>query len=310
MSGADDWDARLAAARRQPRTVARDVSLVIPTLGRPIIAGCLAAIAGGRQWPAAIIVVDQGPSERIKTLLDDIATLGIGTRHERSASRGRAPGLNAGLRLVATPFAVVTDDDCIPDADWIAGYAAHFAAHPDMVVTGRVLTAGEERIVNVVSDLQPFVQRKPRVTYDRLSGGNCGIPLEVLGSVGLFDEDPCMRYAEDGEWAYRTLRAGVPIAYVPSVVVTHVGWRDAGERLTQYRGYARSHAAFFGKYLRRGDAFIVLRSCVHLARALKRWLGGVLARDDELAANGRAYALQFLPGLLEGLRSGRRPPVL
>jgi GT2 family glycosyltransferase len=154
------------------------------------------------------------------------------------------------------------------------------------------------------------MQKKPRLMFDRLSGGNCGIAIEILGRVGLFDEDPCMRYAEDGEWAYRALRSGVPIAYLPDLVVAHVGWRDIDERLAQYRRYARSHGAFFGKYLRRGDGFIVLRAGAHLARALRRWLRGTLKSDPELAANGRSYALQLLPGIVDGLKSRRPPPSL
>jgi len=39
LSGRVDWPRQLAAARREPRPVARDVTVVIPTLGRPIIAG-------------------------------------------------------------------------------------------------------------------------------------------------------------------------------------------------------------------------------------------------------------------------------
>lgn len=310
MSGHVDWPARVAAARRDPRPVARDVTLVIPTLGRPIISACLAAVLGGRAWPAAVIVVNQGPADGIAALLEDVARLGIEARHEPCTSRGRALGLNVGLRLVRTPFVVITDDDCVPDEHWVEGYAAHFAEHPATAATGRVETAGEGRVISVVSDPAPSIQRKPRLMFDRLSGGNCGIALQVLGRVGLFDEDPCMRYAEDGEWAYRALRAGVPIAYRPDLVVAHVGWRGIDERLAQYRRYARSHGAFFGKRLRQGDGFIVLRAAAHLARALRRWWRGTLGNDPELAANGRSYALQLVPGVIDGLKSRRPPPSL
>jgi hypothetical protein len=41
------------------------------------------------------------------------------------------------LRLVRTPFVVITDDDCLPDAGWIEGYAAH-CGRPHTVFTGAV----------------------------------------------------------------------------------------------------------------------------------------------------------------------------
>jgi GT2 family glycosyltransferase len=134
--------------------------------------------------------------------------------------------------------------------------------------------------------------------------------LEVLRKVGLFDQDPCMRYAEDGEWAYRALRAGIPIAYAPELLVTHIGWRGLDERLDQYRGYARSHGASFGKHLARGDLFILARAALHFARAIRRWLRGILSGDAELAANGRSYATQLLPGIIAGMKSRIRPPSL
>ena len=315
MSGTENdagsaWAERLEAARRAPRPMARDLTLVIPTLGRPALADCLGVVLEGSAWPVAVIVVDQGPSQQIAGWLEDLRCLGIDARHEPCAGRGRALGLNAGLCLAGTRFVVITDDDCTPDPNWIRGYAGRLTAQPDTVFTGSVLAGGDEPILNTVTMRRPALARRPALNFDRLSGGNCGMAVEVLRQVGLFDEDPCMRYAEDGEWAYRALRAGVPIAYAPELVVTHLGWRELDERLAQYRGYARSHAAFFGKHLRRGDLFILLRAGVHLARAMRRWLRGALRRDVELAANGRSYAVQLLPGIIAGMRSRIRPPRL
>jgi hypothetical protein len=305
-----DWAARVAGAQAAPRPIATDLTLVIPTLGRPILAESLGALLEGSAWPGAVIVVDQGPSAEIAGWLGDLRALGIDARHEPCKGRGRALGLNVGLRLVKTPFVVITDDDCLPDAGWIEGYARRLRADPATVFTGGVGAGGEERVLNTVTGQETVVTRRPGLHFDRLSGGNCGMAVEVLRHVGLFDEDPCMRYAEDGEWAYRALKAGVPIAYTPELLVTHVGWRALDERLDQYQGYARSHGAFFGKHLRRGDAFILLRAAVHWARAMRRWLRGIRRGDAELAANGRSYAAQLLPGIIAGMKSPQRPPSL
>jgi hypothetical protein len=307
---APDWAGCLAAAQREGRPMAGALTLLIPTLGRPILARCLAAVLAGTAWPAAIIVVDQGSSGFIDGWLEDLRALGIAARHEPCAGRGRALGLNVGLRLVTTPCVVITDDDCIPEAHWIERFAAHLAREPGLVFTGRVAAAGDERVINIVADARPSIARRPAWSFDRLSGGNCGMSLAVLRRVGLFDEDPCMRYAEDGEWAYRALRAGVPISYSPDLEVAHLGWRELDQRLDQYQGYARSHGAFFGKHLRRGDAFMALRAGLHFARALRRWLRGLVRGDTELAANGRSYATQLVPGIIAGMRSRITPPSL
>jgi GT2 family glycosyltransferase len=121
--------------------------------------------------------------------------------------------------------------------------------------------------------------------------------------VGLFEEDPVMSTAEDAEWAYRALRKGVCIRYEPDVVLAHFGWRDRQKRAEQYRQYALSHGGFYGKYLRKGDLFILLRVLVHFARALRRWIVGILTNNPEYALNGKAYCLGLLPGIIAGFRS-------
>jgi GT2 family glycosyltransferase len=129
-----------------------------------------------------------------------------------------------------------------------------------------------------------------------------GTSMSIVERVGLLDEDPRLRTAEDGDWAYRALRAGVPIVYAPEVAVRHFGWRDEGKRAIQYRDYARSHGGFYGKYLRQGDWFIAVRAVIHHLRALRRWVRGAVTGDREQALYGRAYLTGLLPGILAAWR--------
>lgn len=309
-SGARNWSDNIAFALSARRAIAQDITLVIPTLGRPVLEQCLGALLDGTLWPGAVIIVDQGSNETIRDWLADLERLEIRSRYQPCSGRGRALGLNAGLRLVETPFVVITDDDCLPQARWIEGFASAFENYPGMAITGRVEAAGEERVISTVSDPSPSIATRPRIDYDRLSGGNCGMGMDVLRTVGLFDDDARLRYAEDGEWAYRALRADVPIVYAPELVVAHIGWRDRVERLSQYRDYAHSHGAFFGKHLRRGDLFMLPRAGMHFARAALRWLRGTLRGDAELASNGRSYVTQLLPGMATGFASKQKAPSL
>jgi len=292
------------------RQIDPEITVVIPTIGRPILEQCLGAITDGDTLPGRIIVVDQSSSPAIGSLLRPAAAMGIETTHLCSAERGRSAGLNRGLERVTSRFAVVTDDDCLADSTWISRLGKHLREHPGRVFTGQVTTAGDERVLGTVLTTKRSIANRPAITFDKLSGGNLGLAIDVVRQVGLFDEDPCVRYSEDGEWAYRALRRHIEIAFVPDVIVCHIGWRKEAQRLEQYRGYAHSHAAFFGKYLRRGDAFMLLRASTHVLRAVRRWISGAIRGDRELAANGRSYALWFFPGLIAGLRSNIRAPRL
>ena len=295
---------------RRSRCIDSEITVLIPTIGRPILKQCLSAITDGDALPGRIIVVDQSSSTTIGDMLQPAAALGIQTTHMCSGERGKSAALNRGLEIVTSRFVVVTDDDCLAEKAWIARFGSYLREHPERIFTGCVTTRGDEPVLDTVLRTERSIASRPSVIYDRFSGGNFGFAIEVLSQVGLFDEDPCVRFSEDGEWAYRALRQNIEIAYIPDIIICHFGWRDRNQRLDQYRSYARCHAAFFGKHLRRGDSLIALRAAIHLARAIRRWVSGIVRRDKDMAANGRCYTLEFFPGLISGLRSNIKPPRL
>jgi GT2 family glycosyltransferase len=290
-----------------PHRPERDLTVVIPTLGRPILRDSLEALRACDPRPAAVIVVDQGASEETAVLLEEFRARGLDVRHIRSTQTGRAAGVNRGLELVETRFVAVTDDDCLAAPDWVTSMTARLHENAGAIITGRVDPGEGDVVLAVVTAEAPDTQSRPRLKFDLLSGGNMGMPIELLKRVGMLDEDPCIRAAEDAEFAYRALRAGVRIVYSPDVIVRHMGWRGEGAREAQYRLYARSQGSFFGKYLRRGDAWIALRTLVYLVRSFRRWTLGTLRGDRESARHGRAYFTGLLPGIIAGWRSGRAP---
>jgi GT2 family glycosyltransferase len=284
------------------RPVLEDISLVIPTLGRAILEQSLYWIAVGSAWPGSLIIIEQGSNEEVDGLLQHFQSIGMHIKHIRSEQRGRSAGVNRGLEQVKTLFVAVTDDDCFVEEDWLLNMEKSLRKHPESIVTGRVEGAGEDTIIVVTSNT-PAIIRRPRIKFDSMSGGNMGVSMSVVNRVGLFDEDPCMKTAEDAEWSYRALRKGVPIIYEPAVGVRHFGWRDPAKISEQYRQYARSHGGFYGKYIRKGDFFIFLRAIAHYFRALRRWVRGAVTQNAELALVGREYFFGLFPGIVEGFRS-------
>jgi GT2 family glycosyltransferase len=293
--------------RAAPRPILADMTVVIPTLGRPILGESLSCILRGTTWPRGLIVVDQGRNPQVAEWMDQIRLLGIDAEYAPSFERGRAAGVNRGLERVKTRFVAVTDDDCFVEPDWLANMTERLCENPNAIVTGRVEAAGEGKVMVVTATLSTVATR-PSLTFDRMSGGNMGVPIEVIRLIGLLDEDPRLPTAEDAEWGYRALRSGVPVVYAPEVSVRHFAWRDSAARDRQYRDYARSHGAFYGKYIRRGDLFILARAVVHHGRALRRYVRGMLARDEDRAQDGRAYLAGLLPGIISGLRADPRGP--
>jgi cellulose synthase/poly-beta-1,6-N-acetylglucosamine synthase-like glycosyltransferase len=284
-----------------PRPVLNDLTVVIPTIGRAILERCLYHIAIGSAWPAQLIVVDQSSSPTIAAWLASLRALGLVTEHVPSSHRGKAAALNRGIEGVKTRFVAITDDDCFVETNWLENMADCLHRNPEAIITGPAEPEGEEEVVAVVTVHAPVTSRRPGLKFDIFCGSNMGAAITAIERVGLFDDDPCLIAAEDCEWAYRVLRAGVNIIYTPEVGVRHFGWRDANQRASRHREYARSLGGFWGKYLRRGDWFIALRLVIALLRTLRRWLLGLLIGRHE-----HTYVTDLLSGIVAGWRKGRR----
>ena len=294
----------------ESKPVLEDISIAIPTLGRPILEVCLAKIICGTYWPTALIIVHQGDQLYIKDWVKLVNETGIQTVYIHSAERGKPAAINIAFTQTKTRFVCIIDDDCLVDSDWLENMHVRLQTNPDWIITGRVEPAGNE-IVAIVQSREASVQFRPRLKFDLFIGGNMGATMDVIRRVGFFDEDPLLRNAaEDVEWGYRALRKGIPIAYAPEVVVSHFGWRDGKEKSDRFKSYAFGHGGFYGKYLRQGDWFILARAVGHFLRALRRWIKGRVKGDAELAVLGKAYCLNLLPGILAGMRSERRQRAL
>lgn len=284
-----------------PRPVVSDLSVVIPTVGRDLLEGCLRSIAEGSHWPGALLVVDQGSSPAVAAWVGRLRAAGLQAGHLPSTETGIAAATNRGLERVLTRFAAVTHDDCRVAGDWVATMAARLASSGMVVLTGRVEPEGEGAISAVKTSPTPVTYTRPLLDGDVLFPPNMGFPMGVPERIGYFDEHPSLRYAgEDNDWAYRALRAGVPIVYDPTVVVRHVAWqRDIGPI---YRRYARGQGAFYGKFLRRGDRFIARRAARDLLRGPWLLARGLATRNRDLTAMGRGEVVGILPGILAGMR--------
>ena len=289
------------------RRVADDVTVVIPTVGRPLLRDCLRSIVDADVVPGELVVVDQSSSSQVATWIAALQRTGVRARHLPSTETGIASATNRGLEQVRTPFVAVTHDDCRVSPTWLAALLGRLREGREAIVTGRVEPAGEGAVPTIVLATEPTVHTRPRLDGDDLFPPNMGFPLSLVQRIGYLDEHPSLRSAgEDNDWAYRALRAGVPIIYEPTSVVAHVAWQPASALPSIYRRYARGQGAFYGKHLRRGDTFIARRAARDLARAPWLLLRGTLTRNTELLALAHGEVTGLVPGLVSGLRNPGR----
>jgi GT2 family glycosyltransferase len=284
-----------------------DLTVVVPTVGRPVLSACLGALAAGSTLPGRVIVVDQSRSPAVAGWAASLRGAGVEAVHLPSRQTGAAAARNRGLEQAGTRFVAAVDDDCCVAADWAERLLRRLRSHRAAIVTGRVDPEGEQPVPSTITATVPAVHLRPLPDRDPLFTGNMGAELDTFSRVGPFDESPALAGAEDNDWGYRALRLGVPIVYAPEVAVTHLDWRDPDQLEAIYGRYARAQGGFYGKYLRRGDLFIAGRAARDLLRGPWLMLRAAATHNDELAVLGRAEVRGILPGILLGLRSARRP---
>jgi GT2 family glycosyltransferase len=290
-------------------TAVADLSVVIATLDRPdALARCLDALFAGSMLPGEIIVVDQSRDECTRDIFAGRETWPVPMTYVRQARRGLSASRNAGLAHATRACAAVTDDDCIPDCNWVAALAAAFAS-PECpgAVTGRVLPHGPEQ-----PGLYPVSSRAStrRVDYSGPvgpwwvgTGANLAVRQDWLRRIGEYDErlgagSPGSA-GEDLDMIYRLLRAGARIRYEPDAVIYHE--RQTRERRIATRSsYGRGIGAFFGAWLRAGD-WLALGLLVLWMRQRARILWGALRERNWTRVREQLLVHR---GTLQGLRYG------
>ena len=196
-------------------------SVVIPTSRQPAwLLKCLDAL--GRQTlprhQFEIIVVDDANTPETAAAVDlftrQIARSGgpLEVRYlAQPAEAGFAAARNRGWRAARGTVVVFTDDDCLPQPNWLLAVLPSFERGAQ-VVTGQMhLTDGtaESRQQNIHWE------------SNELISANCFCRKTALDRVGGFEEAFDLAWREDQDLQFKFIGAGIPIGKCPEAVVVH-----------------------------------------------------------------------------------------
>jgi len=279
------------------------ITVIIPTIGRPLLRGTLASIANGTHWPAKLVVSQQRSDPSPAIWVRELQQRGLNAVHVHNEDQiGASANRNRGLEITTTPYACCTDDDCIVDPEWLDRMNTLLTEHDGKLITGAVHPEEGQDVPATITKEEPFEVTGPVMGNDPLFAGNMGLPMTAVESVGYFDERPIVRYAEDGDYSHRLLRAGFSIRYEPSVMVTHAYWRDDAGHEQVYARYAYCIGGLYGIHARTGDRHMAKRAAYDVVRAPWFMLRGKATQNEPLFIVGKQYLRYLVPGFVAGFR--------
>lgn len=205
-----------------------------------------------------ILVIDNCPSdESTKELVE----LYPGTRYVRESIKGLNVARNRALKESQNDIVAFTDDDAVPDPDWLRGLLKNFE-HPlvgcttGITVPLELETEGQEAFENYSAFDKGFMRRvhssasrNPLSSGEVGAGANMAIRKSILPEVGLFDEaldaGTPTQSGGDHEFFARVLLRGFQIVYDPAALSWHRHRRTWKETKQAIHGYGVGVYAFW-----------------------------------------------------------------
>ena len=204
------------------------ISVVVPTCHRnDLLARCLDRLAPQVQnFPSEqyeVIVTDDGSNTTAEQLIRERFPW---AHWVKGPQRGPAANRNFGASNASAPLVAFTDDDCVPDPNWLAGFAA--AIRSDMEVYEGKTTS-----------CQPYCPLTHEAPVN-LAGGNlwsCNMLISVVmfRDIGGFDEAFPYANGEDTDLRERLRHQGYSIIFVSEAIIDHpAGPRKQGVAFARY----------------------------------------------------------------------------
>ncbi|HKZ34827.1 MAG TPA: glycosyltransferase, partial [Patescibacteria group bacterium] len=238
----------------------KQISVVIPTHNRNASLKQTLQALLDQSYPfkhIEIIVCDDGSTDKTSHLM---ATLVKKYPHQvrylRQTQKGPAAARNLGILKAQGEIIAFTDDDCLPDKDWVLHIVSSFQRHPN--------------IIGVEGKTVPDTNTTDLMTYTVINetGGNyftCNIAYtrKVLQNLKGFDETFRYSHCEDIDLARRVLENG-QIVFIPQALVIHPARRanllSGIKRLKyladEFRLY-KKHEPYFSQFFPTSSFFLV-----------------------------------------------------
>lgn len=302
-----------------------DASIIVCTYNRALsLQGTLQALraqqtTSHRQWE--VIVVDNNSKDHTRAIVEEMQEDWPLLRYEFAPEQGLSHARNHGIGCAQGEVFLFTDDDVLPEPDWLETTLAGMDKYQADACGGYIAPIWEkppptwltERFYGFLAvrtdrDDDYPIQSPSQAPF----GANMAVKKCVFDKVGLFDTNrgrkgKVLASGEDGELFERILNAGFKAAFLGKARVHH---KVEAFRLTKryFRRWrfqtSRNIAQSRGLTGERRLLNIPLYVFPQLLRAIVRMLWGYMTQPRDEAFNRDIIVFHFL-GLMQGLYRAR-----
>jgi GT2 family glycosyltransferase len=293
-----------------------DVSVVICTRNRPhSLRNCLTALHRQHTRPAEIIVVDNGSvtndTEKVCSEFNNI-------KYVREDRVGLDIARNTGARASQSSIVAYTDDDTLPDPNWVYRIHESFQKKDVVAITGLVLAGSLRTEAEVIFEKHwPFNRGFVHKLFDQSffndklpsgppvweigAGANMAFKREIFEDVGYFDERLDVGAAGcsgDSELWYRILANGFTIVYNPLAIVSHYHRDSLPGLKRQLYAYMRG---FTVAILIQHERFGHKGNLHHLLRVIPTYYMGLILKGFPYYKSQYQTLFSEMRGILSGM---------
>ena len=126
---------------------------------------------------------------------------------------GPASARNAGWRRAKGELIAFTDDDCLPNPDWLSCGLAAIDTHVD-AAWGKVIVPLPEHPTD-------FQLNTAGLSKEQFVSANCFCRKSTIEKINGFDERFYKPWREDSDLYFTLVEEGANVRYVPSMIVYH-----------------------------------------------------------------------------------------
>jgi GT2 family glycosyltransferase len=184
-----------------------------------------------------LLLVDNASNDATPVLMQEFAAK-YPARYVSEPKPGRSNALNTGIQLATGELLVFTDDDVIPDPQWVAAFVDAYRRRPDVAAfAGQIRLDWPKKPTRWLATLEQMGRTLGATPADRtecfipasdVKGANAAIRSEALSLVGGFRTD--LGVSKEGpliageETAFfgQLEAVGFPTLFVPNAKLLHI----------------------------------------------------------------------------------------